>query len=204
MTVVINGSTGITTPSPVVLEGSTSGTLTLAGPAVAGTNTQTLVAVTGTLAPVVSGTAVNVSGTSVNFTDIPPWVKRITVMLNVVSTTSIGIPCIQIGSGSVDTSGYTSAITQSTSSTGSTVLSATNSIVLNALGNASYTLTGQVVLTLVGSNIWVASVCLGGSGNFATVGGGAKTLSGVLDRVRLTTTTGIDTFDAGTINIIYE
>ena len=188
----------------LVLSGDTSGSITVSAPAVAGSTTQTLVAATGTLAPIVSGTAVNVSGTSVDFTGIPSWVKRITVMLNVVSTTSTGIPCIQIGSGSFDTSGYTSAITQSTSSNGSTVLSATNSIVLNALGNASYTLAGQVVLTLVGSNLWVASVCLGGSGNFATVGGGAKTLSGVLDRVRLTTTAGTDTFDAGSINLLWE
>jgi hypothetical protein len=35
-------------------------------------------------------------------------------------------------------------------------------------------------------------------------GGGGKTLSGTLDRVRITTVNGTDTFDAGTINILYE
>jgi hypothetical protein len=33
---------------------------------------------------------------------------------------------------------------------------------------------------------------------------GTKTLSGTLDRVRITTANGTDTFDAGSINILYE
>jgi hypothetical protein len=33
---------------------------------------------------------------------------------------------------------------------------------------------------------------------------GSKTLSGALDRIRITTVNGTDTFDAGTINILYE
>jgi hypothetical protein len=33
---------------------------------------------------------------------------------------------------------------------------------------------------------------------------GKKTLSGTLDRVRITTVNGTDAFDAGTINIMYE
>jgi hypothetical protein len=35
-------------------------------------------------------------------------------------------------------------------------------------------------------------------------GAGTKTLSDTLDRVRITTVNGTDTFDAGTINIMYE
>jgi hypothetical protein len=34
--------------------------------------------------------------------------------------------------------------------------------------------------------------------------GGTVTLSGTLDRVRITTVNGTDTFDAGTVNILYE
>ena len=37
-----------------------------------------------------------------------------------------------------------------------------------------------------------------------TTGGGSVTLSGALDRVVLTTVGGTDTFDAGSVNIIYE
>jgi hypothetical protein len=43
--------------SNVILTGDTSGTLNLSAPLIAGTNTQTLVAATGTLAPLISGTA---------------------------------------------------------------------------------------------------------------------------------------------------
>jgi len=49
MTVTIDGSLGITSPAPSVLQGSTSGSVTLTVPAVAGTNTLTLPAVTSTL-----------------------------------------------------------------------------------------------------------------------------------------------------------
>jgi len=35
-------------------------------------------------------------------------------------------------------------------------------------------------------------------------GAGTKTISGVLDRIRLTTVNGTDTFDAGSVNILYE
>jgi hypothetical protein len=34
--------------------------------------------------------------------------------------------------------------------------------------------------------------------------GGSKSLSAALDRVRLTTVNGTDTFDAGSVNIMYE
>jgi hypothetical protein len=70
----------------LVLSGDTSGSITVAAPAVSGSNTQTLAAVTGTLAPIVSGTAVTATGTSVDFTGIPSWVKRVTVMFSGVST----------------------------------------------------------------------------------------------------------------------
>jgi hypothetical protein len=33
---------------------------------------------------------------------------------------------------------------------------------------------------------------------------GSKTLAGTLDRIRITTVNGTDTFDAGQINILYE
>jgi len=33
---------------------------------------------------------------------------------------------------------------------------------------------------------------------------GTKTLSATLDRIRLTTVNGTDTFDAGSVNIMYE
>jgi hypothetical protein len=41
-------------------------------------------------------------------------------------------------------------------------------------------------------------------GGVAITFGGGKSLSATLDRVRITTVNGTDTFDAGSINILYE
>lgn len=60
-----------------------------------------------------------------------------------------------------------------------------------------------MIVTLVSGNTWVSSHCVarGGGG----VGGGkSPSLSGTLDRIRLTTVNGTDTFDAGSVNIMYE
>ena len=193
----------------LVLSGDTSGSITVSAPAVAGSTTQTLVAVTGTLAPIVSGTAVTASGTSVDFTGIPSWVKRITVMFNGLSWSSTTpFLRIQIGSGSVETSGYLSAVTQISSAGAASWQSApTAGFDQVALSNAADTTQGTFVLTLLGSNIWTCtSMLYRSSGTTQSVGqqSGSKTTSGALDRVRVTTSNGTDTFDAGTINILYE
>ena len=58
---------------------------------------------------ITSGTAVaSTSGTSIDFTGIPSWAKRITVMFNGVSTNGTSQQLIQIGSGSVNATGYSS------------------------------------------------------------------------------------------------
>jgi len=207
MSVVINGTTGITSPSPFVLEGSTSGTVTVAAPAVAGTNTQTLVAATGTLAPIVSGTAVTTtSGTSADFTGIPSWVKRITVMLAGVSlTTTASNLLIRIGSGSFEATGYVGGAGLTNSSSAANANSYTTGIYAGGQSNAADTTNGAVVLTNVSGNLWVASgvTFRDGTTDAANSIASAKTTSGVLDRVQVVLdSTGA--FDAGTINIIYE
>jgi hypothetical protein len=64
---------------------------------------------------------------------------------------------------------------------------------------------GAIVLLNYGSNIWVESGNIGLSTTTQVgVSGGSKSLAGVLERVRLTTAGGTDTFDLGGINLIYE
>ncbi len=165
------------------------------------TATGTVAGSTGTLYPLTSGTAVaSTSGTAIDFTGIPSWVKRITVMFNGVSTNGSSQLFIQIGSGSVETSGYVAnAWTQNTNSN-----SQTTGFVLTATVAAATTFSGTAVITTLGSNVWVCQSVLGGSSAYVSVSGGTKTTSGTLDRVRITTSTGTDTFDAGSINILYE
>ena len=148
----------------------------------------------------VAGTAVaSTSGTSIDFTSIPSWVKRITVMLAGVSTNGSSSPILQIGAGSVTTSGYVSEVQfSSTASAFTTGFGLANSVVAATL------LSGSVTICLLGSNTWVESGNIIGANAVVFVGGGYIALGGTLDRLRITTTGGTDTFDAGSINILYE
>jgi hypothetical protein len=140
------------------------------------------------------------SGTSIDFTSIPSWVKRVTVMFNGVSTNGGSDFLVQAGAGSVTTSGYAS--TSTTVATGAGTTSSTAGFLLWA--EASSLVSGHMVLTLLGSNTWIASgVCKYDTAN-TTYGAGDVTLSGTLDRIRITTVNGTDAFDAGSINILYE
>ena len=182
-----------------------TGTLTATG---AITGSSTVAGSTGILYPLTSGTAVaTTSGTSIDFTSIPSWVKRITVMFNGVSTSSTSQPIVQVGSGSVITTGYTSIANYAgTPGTGST--SATSGLLLGAANGATELRYGAMIINLLGSNTWVASasaaVSEGASLYGILAGGVTPALSGALDRVRITTVNGTDTFDAGSVNILYE
>ena len=194
--------------SSIILTGDTSGTLTVSAPLVAGSNTLTLPAATGTVSLLAQATAVaSTSGTSIDFTGIPSWAKRITVMLSGVSTSGSSAVVIQIGSGSVSTSGYFS--TASYAAAAGTFLYITNAFTLDTSGTAAAAAIryGAVQLVLLNNNTW----CLSGNIGFGAIGqvsnscaGTSPTLGGALDRVRITTSGCTDTFDAGSINIIYE
>lgn len=193
----------------VVLSGDTSGSVTIAAPAVAGSTTQTLVNVTGTLAPVVSGTAVaSTSGTSIDFTSIPSWVKRITVMFDGVSTNGTSVKQIQIGdSGGIETTGYSASSAYFNTSGSFANIQATSGFVINSV-TATDAIAGSFIISCLNTatNTWSfnGSAATGNTATALLLSGGAKSLSATLDRVRITTVNGTDTFDAGTINILYE
>lgn len=171
------------------------------------TATGTVAGATGTLYPLVSGTAVaSTSGTAIDFTGIPSWVKRITVMFDGVSKSSTSNFLIQLGdSGGAETTGYIGNAIAVT--TGPTILNISSTAGFPTAGDASdpSVIYGSIVFSLLNSNTWVASgVITTGNASYNTTISGRKTLSATLDRVRITTVNGTDTFDAGTINILYE
>ena len=195
MATTISGTAGVTFPA--------GGLGNTAGAVVGTTDTQTLTNKTIQGGAITSGTAVaSTSGTSIDFTSIPSWVKRITVMLNGVSGSGSSNFLIQIGSGSITNSGYVSSSGITRATTGLWVSSTAGFIGYN--GGTSYTHSGHFNITNVSSNLWVCSHAYGDSGADTMGGGGNVTLSGVLDRVRITTVNGTDTFDAGSVNILYE
>jgi len=192
--------------SSVILTGDTSGTINLAAPLVAGTNTQTLVAATGTLAPLISGTAVSASGTSVNFTDIPSWVKRITVMFQGVSLNGSSVPMVQIGpSTTPETTGYLGSVSNLTSGVSTEASTTGFRVLASAGGSAATVITGAIVINLLTGSNWVAfgSTARTDAATTSTFAYN-KAITGTLGVVRITTVNGTDTFDAGSINILYE
>lgn len=154
---------------------------------------------------IVSGTAAaSTSGTSVDFTGIPTWAKRVTILLAGVSTNGTSIVQIQVGSGSVLTSGYLGA-TSTTSGAGTAASNHSAGFLTADAGAATYVRHGIATLCKITGNQWVFSSLLGNSDTArTTAAGGSVSLSGALDRVRITTVNGTDTFDAGTINVMWE
>lgn len=150
---------------------------------------------------ITSGTAVaSTSGTSINFTSIPSWVKKITVMFQGVSTSGTSFTQIQLGTGSTTytTSGYVGGAYNG----GGTAFSA--GFIFSQAGSAVDTRSGIATITNITGNAWAISGAVGVGGGGGSLFGGAITLSATLTAVRITTVNGTDTFDAGTINILYE
>jgi hypothetical protein len=203
------------------LNGSTSGYTEIDAPAVAGSNTLVLPtgagsayqvvrngATAGSLEfadKIVSGTAVaSTSGTSIDFTGIPSWVKRVTVMFSGVSTNGSAVKLVRLGTSSgVTSTGYNATGTSFPNGSSPANTSDAAGFVIYS-GAAGDVISGHLIITSLGSNIWVASGVMKNATNFTLLSAGDVTLSGTLDRVRIIAANGTDTFDAGSINILYE
>lgn len=206
-----NGGTAITT--------DTSGTLNIVTGSGSGSNAITIDAsqavvmpgnltVSGTLTAsggvsggIRSGTAVaSTSGTSIDFTSLPTGLKRITVMFSGVSTNGTSFVIVQLGTGGTPTtSGYGGGAWQT-----SIYTNVTNGMALSGNNVATDVRNGAITITNLTGNTWVSTAV--NFNNNATGGGGAGSvaLAGVLNLVRVTTVNGTDTFDAGSINILFE
>lgn len=220
-------------PTPVITSGTAVSTATCSFTGVISTTTLTASAVTGTIAvgQLITGTGVTagttivalgtgtggagtyivsasqtVSSTTItvvglDFYNIPSWVKRITVMFTSVSTNGVSPLIIQYGvGGAPETSGYLGG---SNSRGGETA--ATNGFLLNRVSIATNKVTILATICSFGSNIWVGSSILAEQANdTGTFSACEKTLAGTLNMIRITTVGGVNTFDFGNINILYE
>lgn len=215
MASTINAST--TSTSGLVYNADASGVLQLQSNGTAGLTVNANASVTvntvlqtpnGRIEPLVLGTSQTASGTSVDFTGIPSWVKRITVIFSGVSTNGTSDVIVQVGtSTSFVTTGYagTAFTVVSSASPGASAYSTGVLIRLGGAADASAVRHGTVVLTSVGNNTWLGTVNIGLSNTvYAASGSGTVTLTSELTQVRITTVTGTNTFDAGTVNIMYE
>lgn len=158
--------------------------------------------------PLTAGTAqASTSGTSIDFTGIPSWVKRITVMFNGVSTNGTSLLLVQLGdAGGIEITGYASQANSITTTPAVTATTSTAGLVLGAAALvAASTYSGTTSIVKLDGNSWVCSSLIIRDGTASSnFGAGTKTLSETLTQIRITTVNGTDTFDAGSINILYE
>ena len=181
--------TGSGTASARTITAGTGVTVTN-GDGVSGNPTITIAIASGT-------TAATTSGTSVDITGIPSGVKRISVALAGVSTNGTSAVILQLGtSGGLISTGYTSNAGNGTATNGFAFFGVAASDVRSGVFN----------LLNLGSGLWVGSVAgkVSGTAGGAFGGGGDLTGAGTIDRVRLTTVGGTDTFDAGSFNVFWE
>lgn len=145
------------------------------------------------------------SGTEKIITGIPSWAKRITIPFQQVSVSGTANLIIQVGpsSGAV-TSGYSGGVAQAGASPANATY--TQGLELCSSNTAASTHTGVATFTLLdaATNTWVGSSVSTRSDGYGQIGNTVIALSGVLDRIRFTTTNGTDTFDLGSINVMYE
>lgn len=178
MSVVINGSAGVTTNSGAVYNG------------------------------IASSTAVTASTqTSIDFTNIPSWVKRITVMFKEVSTNGTSAWAVRVGTSSTaESTGYTGTAINLVNGASVSGNLYTNGFVF-AVSSAAALASGSMTICLVDSstNTWASNGMLARSDSAVIhTSAGSIALSGALAILSITTVGGTNTFDAGSINILYE
>lgn len=156
-----------------------------------------------TLATAVAST----SGTAIDFTGIPSWAKRINVMLYNVSVSGSSQMQVQLGTSSgFNTSGYNSYMAVAYGNNQVSTASIATGLGIWNGANTSLRFASMIITKFTG-DAWLATVTAGfgdGATSGSITGGGGISLASTLDRVRITTVNGTDTFDLGSINIMYE
>ena len=143
-----------------------------------------------------------VSGSSLLISGIPPS-KKITITYDLLGITDTNnMPIIQLGtSGGIVNSNYNSNQNYIGPTTGYN--NQTNGFWIGPISSATEARTGQMILTLVNNNIWVSTGQCTGPNLYTHFNNGRVNLSGVLDRLQITSNGG--TFNtANSITVLCE
>jgi hypothetical protein len=146
------------------------------------------------------------SQTSIDFTGIPAWVNRVTVMLSGLSTTGTSPVMIRLGdSGGIETTGYLGSVTAFAVGLLTENFSSGFTVECGGIHVATALRHGAITIQKITGNTWAAWGSVGQSQDIANAFvSGSKALSDVLTQIRVTTVGGTDTFDAGSVNISWE
>lgn len=148
------------------------------------------------------------SGSAVDFTGIPSWARRVTLIFRGVSTSGTSEVIVQMGtSAGMQASGYTGGYVAPLPASSNAGGTHSIGFALTANTGAVDSRSGALVLVSPDGLVWVAS----GLGS-AQVSGGANAsfssgliqLTGSLDRLRLRAVNGTDVFDAGSVSLLIE
>ena len=208
MATTINASTS----NGLIQTADTSGVLELqsGGTAIASVSSTGVavtgeITATGQIAAIKSETAqATTSGTAKDFTSIPSWVKRITVVLSNVSGSGSSNWLFQLGTSSgITTTGYVST-SMSPRTTSQQTNSTAGYVIINPGIGATESISGLYTIANLSGNTWVSSGMSTSSTQNICLGAGTVTLASALTTLRFTYVNGTDTFDAGSVNILYE
>ena len=160
-------------------------------------------------APVLGTVQSSTSGTAINFTGIPSYAKRVTLLFNGVSQSGTNDILVQLGVGTTPTtSGYAQGQSVLVFTSGGTTVTTSSAGIPIVNFLPSYIINGRLVIEKFdpSGNTWLAT------GHFTTTAGaigaitstGVVSLSGALGMVRVTTAAGTAPFDGGSMNIVIE
>lgn len=156
---------------------------------------------------VTSAVQATTSGTLVDFTGIPSWARRLTLMMKGVSTNGSADFLVRLGTGAGFTAtGYSSYYSYLVNDTNAATAGSTVGLGISSGSPvASFNGIVSIVLMDASTNSWVSSHCGGDSGGTSVKqGGGSVSLPGVLTSLRFMTANGTDTFDGGSISLMWE
>lgn len=154
-----------------------------------------------------AGSQPTTSGVAVDYTPIPSWARRLTLILSGVSTSGSSPVVVRLGTAaSIVASGYAGSAASALDGLAPAVALMGTGFDLAGDTSAGYVRSGIVVLERVGAtNTWVARGN-GGQSDSRRVWwmGGSVDIGADLTRVRLTTVGGVDTFDGGSVSLLIE
>ncbi len=201
---VADGGTGSSTLSAnAVLLGNGTGALQTVAPSTSGnvltSNGTTWTSATPQQPLTLTSSQATTSGNTVTITGIPSTAKRITFLLNGVSTNGSAVPVVRVGnssglisSGYVGVNGY---------GFGSGTVQNSSGFSISDNYDPSYKIYGAIVITKFDSSSWSMTGNIALHTNKLTTGSSFVSVSGSLDRVAIVTS---DTFNNGAIAVIYE